>query len=505
MSQGDQDRRAPEARTISGRVRGVWRGASAAFLGIPFAAPPVGANRFLAPAPVAAWEELRDATAFGPTPQRRESATVTTIPEPSVAGDGILCLNVFTPAPGPAAPGLPVLVWIHGGGYAAGSPASPWYDGAAFNRDGVVVVTISYRLGFEGFGWTDGAPLNRGILDQIAALEWVRDNVAEFGGDPGRITVGGQSAGAASALALLVSPRARGLFHGVIAQSAPAYGMSTADAEAIGRRFAATHGVTADLTGWRTVSANALVDAEPAAQLTGPRILHPTMPLGALAGAADDPDADITGIPFAPVVDHDVVLPLGASIRAGSNAEIPLLIGSTAHEFTFPSGDSLDTVAAALAGAGVSVDGVTGFRREVGRIGAAFARGQLTTTVLFRQPALACARHRAAHGAGANTWLYDFAFQAPATGLSAHCIDLPFVWDLLDAPGVAASVGDALPGELADAMHAAWVRFIHDGDAAWPPAGAALPGAQRFDTVTTFDPAAYAVEAALSARSGNKS
>jgi para-nitrobenzyl esterase len=497
MTDETSDLRAPEALTTGGRVRGTWRGASAAFLGIPFAAPPVGENRFLAPAPAEPWPGVRDATTFGPTPQRRESATVTTIPEPSVAGDGILCLNVFTPAPGADA-SLPVLVWIHGGGYSAGSPASPWYDGTAFNRDGVVVVTISYRLGFEGFGWIDGAPLNRGILDQIAALEWVRENIRAFGGDPGRVTLGGQSAGAASALALLVSPRATGLFHGVIAQSAPAYGRSVTLAETIGRRFAATLGIPPYLAAWRTVTAEAILDAEPGAQLAGPGILHPTMPLDLLARAADDPDTDITDIPFGPVVDDDVVLPLSAAIAAGRGGELPLLIGTTAHEFTFPSPESSETVAAALTNAGVPAAGVEAFRTEVRRIGEHFARGQLTTAVLFRQPALACARQRTSSGAGARTWLYDFAFRAPATGLSGHCVDLPFVWDLVGAPGVTASVGDDLPRDLAEQMHAAWVRFVSRGDIAWPPAATDPVGAERFDTRTRYDPGAYVVEAELS-------
>jgi para-nitrobenzyl esterase len=490
---------APEAHTETGRVRGLWRGASAAFLGIPFAAPPVGDRRFLAPAPVEPWPGVLDATEYGPTPQRREATTVTTIPEPTVPGDGILCLNVFTPAPGPAEPGLPVLVWIHGGGYAAGSPASPWYDGAAFNRDGVVVVTIAYRLGFEGFGWIDGAPLNRGILDQIAALEWVQGNIGQFGGDPERVTVGGQSAGAGSALALMASPRTSGLFHGVIAQSAPAYGLTAADAEAIGRRFAARRGVTPDLAGWRTVTPEAILDAEPGAQLSGAGILNPTMPLDDLARAARNPDADITGIPFAPTVDGDVVVPLGAAIAAGRNAGLPLLIGTTAHEFTFPSVESLGTVTAALTRVGVAAAGVDRFRTEVTRIGDSFARGQLSSAVLFRQPTIACAGQRAAAGAGDTTWLFDFAFRAPATGLAGHCIDLPFVWDLLGASGVPASVGADLPQELADTMHAAWVRFVSRGDAAWSSAGANPQGAERFDTRTEYDPNAYAFEAALAA------
>ena len=149
-----------EVTTTAGTVRGRWRAIpgsearSAAFLGIPFAEAPVGELRFAAPVPKAPWDGVRDALAFGATAQRGDPG-VTLIPEPSVEGESTLNVNVFTRSPAPAAPGegLPVLVWIHGGGYVAGSPASPWYDGRNFTRDGVVTVTISYRLGFDGFGW----------------------------------------------------------------------------------------------------------------------------------------------------------------------------------------------------------------------------------------------------------------------------------------------------------------------------------------------------------------
>ena len=167
---------------------------SAAFLGIPFAEAPVGERRFAAPVPAAGWDGVREATGFGPTAQRRPFAEVTAIPEPSFPGDSTLNVNVFTPAPGEQDARLPVLVWIHGGGFKAGSPSSPWYDGLAFNRDGVVTVSISYRLGFDGFGWIPDAPHNRGLLDQIEALRWIRDNIAAFGGDPDRLTIAGQSA-----------------------------------------------------------------------------------------------------------------------------------------------------------------------------------------------------------------------------------------------------------------------------------------------------------------------
>src|SRR6187402_2158224 len=170
---------APVVTIAPGRVRGFWRGtpgapgASAAFLGIPFAQAPVGDLRFAAPVAPEPWDDIRDAVEYGATAQRGDPG-ITLIPEPSVPGESTLNVNVFTPVPGesddlhtgasrpldPAASLLPVLVYIHGGGYTAGSPASPWYDGRAFNRDGVVTVTISYRLGFDGFGHIQGAPSN---------------------------------------------------------------------------------------------------------------------------------------------------------------------------------------------------------------------------------------------------------------------------------------------------------------------------------------------------------
>lgn len=158
---------APVIRTRKGAVRGVERtDGTVAFLGIPYAQPPVGPRRFAAPVPPEPWEGVRDATAYGATPQRGD-AGITIIPEPSVAGEDTLSVNVFTRAD---AAGWPVVVYIHGGGYTSGSPASAWYDGSTFARDGVVAVTLSYRLGFDGFAPIAGAPSNRGVRDWLAAL-----------------------------------------------------------------------------------------------------------------------------------------------------------------------------------------------------------------------------------------------------------------------------------------------------------------------------------------------
>ena len=202
-------------RTAAGTLRGSRKNGVAVFRGIPFAEPPVGALRFAAPRPVKAWEGVRPALDFGPPPPQGMGAAQDT------QGDDWLTINVWTPEPDPSA-GRAVMVWIHGGGYMLGSSGLPEYDGARLAGEGdVVVVTFNYRTGVEGFAQIAGAPANRGLLDQVAALEWVRENIQAFGGDPGRVTVFGQSAGAGSVAALLAMPAATGLFGRAVAQSVP--------------------------------------------------------------------------------------------------------------------------------------------------------------------------------------------------------------------------------------------------------------------------------------------
>jgi para-nitrobenzyl esterase len=204
-----------EARTTAGRVRGTV-GDVPVFRGIPFAQPPVGALRFAAPTPPRPWRGVREALAFGPPPPQADAFGMNQL----AGGDDWLTLNVWSPDPSPDA-ALPVMVWIHGGAYAIGTSGLPEYDGARLARDGVVLVTFNYRVGVEGFAHIEGAPANRGLLDQVAALEWVRDNIRAFGGDPARVTVFGQSAGGGSVGALLAMPRAAGLFGRAVAQSVP--------------------------------------------------------------------------------------------------------------------------------------------------------------------------------------------------------------------------------------------------------------------------------------------
>ncbi|WP_314148600.1 carboxylesterase family protein [uncultured Leifsonia sp.] len=482
----------PEVDTRSGRVSGVWRDGSAAFLGIPFAEPPVGALRFAAPVPHRGWEGVRDATAYGATPQRVPMAEVTAIPEPSIPGESTLNVNVFTPAPGDEAARLPVLVYIHGGGFTAGSPASPWYDGSAFNRDGVVTVSVSYRLGFDGFGWIADAPANRGVLDWLLALEWVRDSIAAFGGDPADVTIAGQSAGGGAVLTLLGMPRAQPLFRRALSISGATADLPAAESEALGRRVAALAGVEPTRAGLSALDEETLLGLQA-------RALVPD-------GAGADPLASLaqlatTGMGWGPVVDGELVPHSAAdAVRAGIGADKPLVLGATDHEFNAAltaHGAALAAVPAAgiLGTFGVPAETIAAYVGAHPGAGTAELVGQYVTDRLFRAPAIDIALSRAS--AQAPTWLYRFAWRSPATGSASHCLDVPFWFDGLGLDAVAALAGGNPPQALADDMHGAAVAFIRGGEPGWPAFDASTRTARVFDTPSRIEEDAFADAAVL--------
>src|SRR5580693_9777563 len=231
---------APVVHTKDGQVRGSVENGAVVFRGIPFAKPPVGALRFQAPAPPEPWEGVRDATAFGPRAPQAPCPGMPAEPASPDTGEW-LTLNVWTPDV--AAKTLPVLVWIHGGAYLFGSAADDGYDGSRFARAGAVFVSLNYRLGVEGFAQIPGAPANRGLLDAVAALTWVRENIEGFGGDPANVTVFGESAGAGVIASLLAMGQAKGLFNRAIAQSVPGSYFTRALAEDIARAIAEQAGL----------------------------------------------------------------------------------------------------------------------------------------------------------------------------------------------------------------------------------------------------------------------
>ncbi|MFE7512863.1 carboxylesterase/lipase family protein [Streptomyces sp. NPDC057540] len=447
--------------TVCRTRQGVVRGRTSpdgvtSFLGIPYAAPPFGARRFRAPAPAEPWTGVRDATAHGPTAPHAPYAPPfdALIPDDVVPGEECLNLGVWTPAPEPGA-GLPVMVWLHGGAFTNGSGSASAYDGSAFARDGVVCVTLNYRLGADGFLRLPGRPDNRGLLDQIAALRWVRDSIASFGGDPDRVTVFGESAGAMSIGALLTAEEARGLFHRAILQSGACHHfLRPPSAELIGARLAEKLGIEPTPEAFETVPLDELLPAQ--------------AELRAEVGADPDParwgEAVLNMMPFEPVQER-LALP-------GADGGVDLLIGSNREEYrlflvpterlhVFPEA-SLRAMTAAY---GLDPDEALAVYRA-GRPAA--TPGELLDAVatdwFYRIPAVRLAE------SVPGSYLYEFAWRSPrfdgALG-ACHALELPFVFDRLHDPSYAPLLGVDPPQALADAVHGAWVSFAKTGSPGW--------------------------------------
>jgi para-nitrobenzyl esterase len=464
--------REPAVQLTDGAVRGKAESGVYAFLGIPYAAPPFGANRMRPPQPVQSWEAERDATAFGPTVPKGDYPPqyATLFPEVVVPGDDCLNLNVWTPDPGAA--GLPVLVWIHGGSFMNGSSSVAEYDGAAFARDGVVCVTINYRLSAEGFLFLGDGIANLGLLDQLAALRWVRDNIAAFGGDPARVTVAGESAGAMSVTTLLSMPLAEGLFARAIAESgAGAHTLGIEQARMVGGYLADALGVSPDRESIKAVPLDKLVRA--------------ASDLVVEVQTAPDPgrwgELALSLLPFAPTVDG-TVLPAAPvpAIAAGQGAGVPLLIGSNRDEarlFLVAAGtiDVIDepTLAAVAGAYGLGQDGLAVYRAN--RPGA--SPGDIMAAVIsdwfFRVPAIRVAEARGATGA-ARTWMYRFDQPEPQANHNlgaCHAAEVPFVFDTIARTDVRRRLGDTPSQAVADRTHRVWVDFITGGDPGWAPYG----------------------------------
>ncbi len=461
------------ATTTYGIVRGDAAGGVIRFLGIPYAASPTGPRRFQAPAPPEPWEGVREAVAFGPTPPKPDYAAPfdTLLPEPDIPGDDWLTVNVWT---GDLAAARPVMVWIHGGAFSNGNSAVPIYDGHAFARDGVVLVSINYRLGVDGFALLPDAPANRGLLDQVAALEWVRDNIAAFGGDPANVTIFGESAGAMSVTTLLGMPRARGLFSRVIAQSGAAQvGAEPQDARLITGELSAVLGFEATAASLAEVDIDKLILAQAAV-----RDAMAAAPDPARYGAS----VVATSMAFIPVVDADTlpVHPL-AALAAGAGADVPLLAGTNLEEFRLffvPSGMAAMVTDEALPGfavaLGIAPDVAALYRANRPAASAGDVLCALVTDKFFRLPTLAAAQARAA--GPAPTYLYEFGWRSPVQDLgAAHAVEIPFVFDNLAEPGAAAVLGTAPPTALAAQMHGAWIRFATTGDPGWRAFDASFP------------------------------
>lgn len=464
----------PIATVAQGQLQGSRAGEVLSFKRVPYAANPyLAANRFKAPQPMPAWAGVRDATKAGPMP-----------PQPSRApGGGLagapddLTLNIWAPV---NAKGAPVLVWLPGGAFYRVDAGETWYDGSAFARQGVVVVAVNYRVGIDGFMWVEGMPPNRGFLDQVAALQWVRQNIAAFGGAPDKVTLAGQSAGAQSVMALMGMPAAKGLFQQAIAQSPPQRPLFPDQARRVAEATAAELKVAS--------SAQALA----------------SVPIADMIGATERMVVDLRNRakwgpiggqpPYLPVVDGTVVTdtPL-ASLTRYAQRDMPLLIGCTDEEarlYLVPSG-AIDRIAEPAVGGALKAAKLPDNAAQVyAQVRANATPGDQLAAFesdnTFRISALRFAENRAA--AGAPTWYYHFAWQSPGFGGrlgAAHVVDVPFVFNTLASPQARPFIGGAGHQPLADTMFGHWLRFVKTGNPGWDRYDLTRRLTMRFDTTST--------------------
>ena len=481
--------------TVAGRVEGDTQHSVPVFRGIPYAKPPVGALRWRAPEPHPAWKGTRSARRYGPAapqvgPVGRLVRLLIGAPE-GQQGLNCLSLNVWTPACDRRR--RPVMVWIHGGAFILGSSAMPLYRGWRLAKTGdVVVVSFNYRLGAFGFAnWrglgseAEALPANLGLRDQIAALEWVRDNIEAFGGDPQNVTLFGESAGAMSLGCLLGTPRARGLFHKAILQSGAAANVSTPE-----QMDRVTHHFLSSLR-LEPASVGALERA-PVAQI-----------LSAQARASARFGIAAGNLAWQPCVDGDLIPepPLQAIAR-GAARDVPVLIGTNRDEWKlFLAGDSkgrrLDEAGLGRrlqrafskqdfgegdSGENAALRAARAYQRVRGPRGAEPVErwAAFQSDRIFHRPAMLLADAQAAHQP--RTFAYHFEWAPPAleTRVGAcHGLELPFVFGGLRAAALRALLGASPRTQhLCTRMQRAWLGFARSGT----PAHADLPDWPRYET-----------------------
>ena len=467
------------ASTASGKVQGLDKEGVLQFRGVRFGT----AQRFRAPEPAHPWDDVADATSFGPIMPQNPSGLESMLgkSEATPTDEDALFLNVFTPGCDDAR--RPVLVWIHGGAFTAGAGSIPWYNGSNLARTGdVVVVTINYRLGAFGFLYLDqllgsefAGSANSGIRDQAAAIAWVRDNIANFGGDPDNITLFGESAGGMSIGTLLGVPGVPSMIRNAIPQSGAAENVRDADTAAEVAELMLTQlGLTtASADGLLEVSVDALLAAQAAA----------TTQLQA-AGAAR--------LPFAPAVDG-VVLPdrPRTAVQNGAAAHVHLVVGTTADEYRLFSimdrakgpltPEVLRGRIAKVVGNDRADDAIAVYRD--GRTSDEDIFNAFMTDWIFRIPAIRLAEAQSAHQPDTYSYLFTYASTAFGGALGAcHAVDVPFVFDNLDRGGVQALLGDFTDEthRLAAATAGAWLATARTG----APSHEGLPEWPRYSTST---------------------
>ena len=458
----------PFAMTTVSIANGILQGrstpGSTAFLGIPFAAPPVGPLRWAPPSPALVWTGTRDATTFGPAPWQPSGGPLDGL-VPGMGSDeqsdDCLNLNVWTPSVDDS---RPVLVWIHGGAFSLGAGSLSVYDGSRLAAaTNTVVVTINYRLGALGFLVIDDPSCtpNVGLLDQVAALEWVRDNISAFGGDPDNVTIFGESAGGGSVLSLLSMPSAVGLFQRAIIQSGASDLLLDRDkAQLVAEAVARAAGLeTVDVDALRAMSGAQIIEAQ--------------------ANAAMELFGTVGTMPFHPVVDG-VVLPHTWLEAASSGFNpVPVIIGTNRDEMDLfkmfdPQAGSLtaDGLRTRFEAVGGNVDALIDAYRSTGASEPPEAWRRANTDIAMWLPALRIAEARSAHG---PTWMYRFDWEASSPDMgSPHGVDIPFPFTTIDVDEWDTFVSDPEQAmSLASLMQRSWADFAAEGvpslgDQDWP-------------------------------------
>ncbi|MDQ0464448.1 para-nitrobenzyl esterase [Caulobacter ginsengisoli] len=446
----------PIVRIDSGVLRGVPGPGVVSFKGIAYAAPPVGRLRWRPPQTAKAWKGVKAADAFGPICSQNYNPQDNGV-GPLPASEDCLTLNVWTP--GLAGPLKPVMVWIHGGGFVNGSASAPLYDGAALARQGVVVVTLNYRLGWLGFfahpaisAEQPAGPLaNYGLMDQIAALQWVQRNITAFGGDPDNVTLFGESAGGMSVNKLMTSPPARGLFHKAIVQSG------------LGRESAPR---------LKATNREGYPSAEAQGEALAARLGYPKATAAQLRGIPVEKIL-ATGDPYrvsgwGPTIDGQILTAdVDDAFQQGLEMPIPYLVGSNSLEFPPPGSANADRqwgIAKLPASTREAIAKAYGDEEAL--------RLNLVSDVLFTEPARLLA---GLHAGRAQTWLYRFSMVSPAArGMfsgAPHASERQYVFQTLEASTWPTGEDDRMVSQL---MSAYWVAFAKTGDPngggrlAWP-------------------------------------
>ncbi len=439
--------------TQYGKVQGIQKDTVSVWKGIPFAQPPLGQLRFRAPQAHEGWMGVREATQFGAISPQASNGSFGTLPGPM--SEDCLTLNIWSPGADDAR--RPVMVWIHGGSFVTGSGSTPWYNGTSFAQLGdIVVVTINYRLGALGFlylaeyaGEEYATSGNNGLLDQIAALRWVQENIASFGGDPENVTVFGESAGAMSIGALLTMPAAKGLFKRAILQSGAAHRVNSSQTAASG-----------------TQSLLHTLEIGPADMK---RLL--TTPVDDLVKAQAMLPSSVQWRAFSPVVDG-VTLPKRSidAIADGSATGIDVLVGTTLDEmklFTVfdPNQQDVDMKLLTTLFSDRASEILSTYEAQRHEAPLSTAWEAFLTDRTFRIPAIRVAEQQAKHGASA--WMYRFDWPTPVYGSvlgACHALEIPFVFNTIRHRTTSVLTGEEPPQSIADAMHAAWIAFAHGRD-----------------------------------------